>query len=317
MSSTEALLYSQANDSEIEGTPAVSSRNKHTTNTSTARAGIAGMSMEEMRDTPHSLKRFAAELLDGESMRKAPRNQSTTSAAASATTSTASRKIPFVPTDRAIRAASHNVTNFNSSSEAEAEEGPTSSTAAAATSHNAPITLSSQEVQLLTDAQLLDYFNTLTLPAGFVVPNVSDYGYNIYNMLRALPGLIAEYMNDLRIVAASHKKGAKGNTKKPVVHKVSSPPRYGSLTLKSTRSGAVDITKHAATSSKQIAAPQRNTSSTASSAVPVTVSVTTVPVPVVSVADLTDAEIKQQYPNPADARRVRMQRAVELSQRKK
>eukprot|EP01032_Pedospumella_encystans_P008113 gene8113-9664_t len=318
MSSTEALLYSQANDSEMEGTPAVSTRNQYTTTsttTSSTRAGIAGMSMEDIRDTPHSLKRFAAELLDGESMRKAPRHQSTTSTTAAA--STTSRNIPFVPTPKAIRAASHNITDGNSFSDAEAEEGPTPSTSAAATSLSAPITLSSQEVQLLSDAQLLDYFNTLTLPAGFLVPNVCDYGYNIYNMLRALPGLIAEYLNDLRTVTASHKKGTKGNAPKPVVHKVSSPPRYGSLTLKSTRSGAVDNTKATATSSKQSAVPQHSTSSTTTTSVPVTVSVTTVPVPVISVADLTDAEIKQQYPNPADARRVRMQRAVELSQRKK
>eukprot|EP01032_Pedospumella_encystans_P007961 gene7961-9491_t len=318
MSSTEALLYSQANESEIEGTPAVSTRNKHFATTST-RVGIAGMSMEDIRDTPHSLKRFAAELLDGESMRKAPRHQSTTTSITATAAATAStRTIPFVPTHGAVSAASHNISDSNSISEAEAEaeEGPTSSTAAA-TSHSTPITLSYQEVQLLSDAQLLDYFNTLSLPAGFAVPNVSDYGYNIYNMLRALPGLIAEYMNDLRIVTASHKKGAKGNAPKPVVHKVSSPPRYGSLTLKSTRSGAVDTTKAAATSSKQNVVPQHSTSSIAATAVSVTVSVTTVPVPVISVADLTDVEIKQQYPNPSDARRVRMQRAVELSQRKK
>jgi len=35
------------------------------------------------------------------------------------------------------------------------------------------------------------------------------------------------------------------------------------------------------------------------------------------VAALTDAQILQHYPNPAEARRVRMQRAVEQSQLKR
>lgn len=326
MSSTEALLYSQTPDSEMEGTPAVHTRTKPTTSTTntnknnastTTTRGITSMSIADARDTP-GLKRLAGELLDGESTRKAPRMNGTSAA-------TAINKATHAASDSGSASSSSSNVEHSSTEVISSNHGTSSATTSTASAQPtapalAPATLTAQEVQHLTDVQLLDYFNTLVLPAGFVVPPVSDYGYNIYTMLRALSGLIDTYLHDTQAAAVSHKKGAHKKT----VHKVVSPPKYAPLTLKTTRSGAISSYAAASTSITG-ATNKRNAAQTNATSVPTssTTAATTanampiVMVPVVSVADLTDAEIKQQYPNAADARRIRMQRAVERSQRKK
>jgi hypothetical protein len=54
--------------------------------------------------------------------------------------------------------------------------------------------LSDAEVAALSDDEVVAYFDTLVLPEDFKMPSLPQFGYNVYAMLRAVPGLLRAHL---------------------------------------------------------------------------------------------------------------------------
>jgi hypothetical protein len=54
--------------------------------------------------------------------------------------------------------------------------------------------LTDTEVAALSDDEVVAYFDTLVLPDDFKMPALPQFGYNVYAMLRAVPGLLRAHL---------------------------------------------------------------------------------------------------------------------------
>jgi hypothetical protein len=54
--------------------------------------------------------------------------------------------------------------------------------------------LSDTDVAALSDDEVVAYFDTLVLPEDFKMPSLPQFGYNVYAMLRAVPGLLRAHL---------------------------------------------------------------------------------------------------------------------------